>query len=66
MIERKQDRRGPRSWPVPGDRRATNSEKPAPLDWSGTVPAIPGTIRPGHDEVAPLRERRQRPESGME
>lgn len=66
MRERGQDRRrGPRSWPVPGDRRTAREEAPT-LDWADTVPAVPGTIRPGHDEVAPLRERRQRPESGME
>jgi len=69
MIERGQDRRrhGARSWPVPGDRRQDAAREEAPaLDWSDAVPAIPGTVRPGYGEVAPPRERRQRPETGSE
>jgi hypothetical protein len=39
------------------DRR----ERPAKAE-----PAMPGTVRPGYGEVPPPRERRQRPEAGME
>ena len=62
MKERQPERR---SLPGPGDRRS-NREQPARLDWADLKPAVPGTIRPGPGEVAPLVERRRVPESGME
>lgn len=33
---------------------------------AATVPAMPGTIRPGPGEAAPLKERRRVPGAGME
>ena len=68
MIERGPDRRGPRSWPVPGDRRrdVNRGEQPARLEWPESAPALPGTIRPAPGEAAPFVERRRVPESGME
>ena len=66
MIERGPDRRGPRSWPVPGDRRAARDEAAKELDWADAAPVVPGTIRPAPGEIAPAAERRRVPESGME
>jgi hypothetical protein len=68
MIERKEDRRRsvsshmtqPRHERRQADRRACS----APLTWPSTT--MPGAIRPGVGEVAPARERRRVPESGME
>jgi hypothetical protein len=65
MIERKQDRRQAPALPMaveqrrPFDRRGRHER-------ADVVPALPGTVRPGYGEVPPPRERRQRPESGME
>jgi hypothetical protein len=68
MIERGKDRRRtvsshftqPRHERRKGDRRACA----APLTWPPD--ALPGAIRPGVGEAAPVRERRRVPESGME
>jgi hypothetical protein len=67
VIERGQDRRRLRAWfsSLSHDRRRVDDRRACatPLTWSEPVP---GTIRPGVGEVAPARERRRVPESGME
>lgn len=64
MVERGADRRrGVSSYfssPV-NDRRRAQYERRV-----GGAPAVPGSIRPGVGEAAPLVERRRVPESGME
>lgn len=65
MIDRKQDRRASQAlfYDAINDRRRTEYDRRAR---EAAVPAMPGTIRPGPGEAAPLRERRQVPGAGME
>jgi hypothetical protein len=67
MIERGKDRRQQRAWfsNLSHDRRRGVDRRACatPLTWSAPVP---GTIRPGVGEAAPVRERRRVPEAGME
>lgn len=66
--KRKGERRQCRDWlmSLVGVRRQDRDRRARPASATGPVPAIPGTVRPGYGESAPPRERRQRPESGME
>lgn len=67
MIERGKDRRQRRAWfsSLTHDRRRADQRScAATLVWPAD--ALPGAIRPGVGEVAPARERRRVPESGME
>lgn len=65
MIERQQDRRNSQAlfYDAVTDRRRHEYDRRAR---EATVPAVPGTIRPGPGEAAPPRERRQVPGAGME
>lgn len=67
MIERGKDRRQQRAWfsSLTHDRRRADRRAcAAPLEWP--MAALPGAIRPGVGEVAPLRERRRVPGTGEE
>lgn len=64
IMRNPQDRRADsRSWPISGEqRRQFDRRGRAPA----AVPVAVGAVRAGYGEVPPPRERRQRPESGME
>jgi hypothetical protein len=65
MIERTNERRNSQAlfYDAVTDRRRQEYDR---REQELAVPAIPGAIRPGVGEAAPLRERRRVPESGME
>jgi hypothetical protein len=64
MIERGHDRRRGQAlfYEAISDRRRPDYDRRA----RAVVPVMPGVVRPGYGEVPPPRERRQRPEAGME
>jgi len=68
MIERGKDRRQSRAWfsSLTHERRCGFDRRACtvPLEWPSAT--LPGAIRPGVGEVAPVRERRRVPGAGEE